>query len=332
MWHKFNIGDLVKIESEIHKNRYGCRFGIITKISGDASGTEAPMYEVFIPERNVHINLMGYELVKIPEQRYSPTTQQIKDDINSIFGLPMTILLNAEQEAYINEDIRRTQEMMDAVGKMIHEKEERKMSMTPKKIMRNGPATIIFWEDGTKTVVKKMPGDKDDIYAAFCAAFAKKHFGSNEKVKAVVDSLCGPSEEEVKRLVDSIQAKYADDFCKGYGVVISKSSLKCDDRTFYEVREKLNEQGYITERAPNCYYNHRWIVKRDDTKHIKWCLEHKSFVEKIVITLTYTGGDSYRMGEIARELAEAGYSVKCLYGNSNHDYIYTIEKIEVNKK
>lgn len=164
---------------------------------------------------------------------------------------------------YMNEDIRRTQEMMDAVGKMIHEKEERKMFMTPKKIMRNGPATIVFWEDGTKTVVKKMPGDKDDIYAAFCAAFTKKHFGSNEKVKATVDSLCSPSEEEVKRLVDSIQVKYADDFCKGYGVVISKSSLKCDDRTFYEVREKLNEQGYITERAPNCYYNHRWIVKRD---------------------------------------------------------------------
>lgn len=221
---------------------------------------------------------------------------------------------------------------MDAVGKMIHEREERKMSMTPKKIMRNGPATIVFWEDGTKTVVKKMPSDKDDIYAAFCAAFTKKYFGSNEKVKATVDSLCGPSKEEIERLVNYIQAKYGDDFCKGYGVVISKSSLKCDDRTFYEIREKLAKQGFITERATNCYYTHRWIVKRDDTKHIKWCLEHKSFAEKLVITPAYTGGDSYRMCEIARELAEAGYSVKCLYGSGNRDYIYTIKEIEVNKK
>lgn len=329
MRHKFNVGDMVKIKSPYYISS-GC-IGIISAISYFTIDEEA-QYEVLIPETDTLVYINESDLVKIPEKGYSPTTQQIKDDINSIYGTSSWFNIWATRNAYINEDIRRTQEMMDAVGKMVHEKEEREMSMTPKKIMRNGPATIVFWEDGTKTVVKKMPGDKDDIYAAFCAAFTKKHFGSNEKVKATVDSLCGPSEEEVKRLVDSIQAKYADDFCKGYGVAISKSSLKCDDRTFYEVREKLNEQGYITERTPNCYYSHRWIVKRDDAKHIKWCLEHKSFVEKIVITLTYTGGDSYRMSEIARKLAEAGYSVKCLYGNSNHDYIYTIEKIEVNKK
>ena len=61
-------------------------------------------------------------------------------------------------------------------------------------------------------------------------------------------------------------------------------------------------------------------------------VHYKSFAEKLVITPAYTGGDSYRMCEIARELAEAGYSVKCLYGSGNRDYIYMIKEIEVNKK
>lgn len=32
---------------------------------------------------------------------------------------------------------------------------------TPKKIVRNGPATIVFWKDGTKTVVKCHDEDYD---------------------------------------------------------------------------------------------------------------------------------------------------------------------------
>lgn len=238
------------------------------------------------------------------------------------------IIASAYPHRAYMDAIRCTQEMMNTIGKMIHEKEERKMSMTPKKIMRNGPATIVFWEDGTKTVVKKMPCDKDDIYAAFCAAFTKKYFGSNEKVKATVDSLCGPSEEEIDKIVNDFYTKHADDFCKGYGVVAHVKDEKVSKRFI----EKLSEMGFSVKKEQNCRFDNHLLVKRDDAKYIKWCLEHKSFAEKLVITPAYTGGDSYRMGEIARKLAEAGYSVKCLYGSGNRDYIYTIEEIEVNKK
>ena len=60
---------------------------------------------------------------------------------------------------------------------------------TPKKIIRNGPATVVFWPDNTKTVVKCSDGDKDSTYTAFCAAFAQKIFGSNSKVKKMVSKL-----------------------------------------------------------------------------------------------------------------------------------------------
>lgn len=55
-----------------------------------------------------------------------------------------------------------------------------------KKIVRNGPATIVFWEDGTKTIVKRAEGTKDDIYMAFCSAFTKKMLGNNSRIKRVI--------------------------------------------------------------------------------------------------------------------------------------------------
>ena len=57
---------------------------------------------------------------------------------------------------------------------------------TPKKIIYNGPATIVFWYDGTKTIVKRSKKDKDNKYNAFCAALAKKIFGSNNKIINIV--------------------------------------------------------------------------------------------------------------------------------------------------
>lgn len=58
----------------------------------------------------------------------------------------------------------------------------------PKKIIYNNPATIVFWKDGTKTVVKKAPNEKFNTYHAFCAALAKKIFGNNSRVNAIVNS------------------------------------------------------------------------------------------------------------------------------------------------
>ena len=59
-------------------------------------------------------------------------------------------------------------------------------NVRPNRIIRSGPATVVIWEDGSKTVVKKHDGDKDDIHSAFCAAVAKRVYGSNSKLKSVL--------------------------------------------------------------------------------------------------------------------------------------------------
>lgn len=52
----------------------------------------------------------------------------------------------------------------------------------PEKIFRCGDTTTVIWKDGTKTIVKLMPGADDSDYGAFTAALAKKIYGSNSAV------------------------------------------------------------------------------------------------------------------------------------------------------
>lgn len=54
-----------------------------------------------------------------------------------------------------------------------------------KRVIFNKPATIILWEDGTKTVVKCQPGDRYDKEKGFAFALMKKIYGSgfNDVIK-----------------------------------------------------------------------------------------------------------------------------------------------------
>lgn len=69
-----------------------------------------------------------------------------------------------------------------------HGRLDDKYSYEPKRIIFNGPATIVFWKDGTKTVVKCADMEQYNRYNAFCAALAKKIFGTNSKVNRIVKS------------------------------------------------------------------------------------------------------------------------------------------------
>lgn len=46
--------------------------------------------------------------------------------------------------------------------------------------------TTVLWDDGTKTTVKLSDGDIYDEYSAFCAALAKRIYGSNSRIKKII--------------------------------------------------------------------------------------------------------------------------------------------------
>lgn len=53
----------------------------------------------------------------------------------------------------------------------------------------------MFWTDGSKTVVKCAAGTDPDLYNAFCAALAKKIFGTNSKLKKTIKDAIPESKE-----------------------------------------------------------------------------------------------------------------------------------------
>lgn len=70
-----------------------------------------------------------------------------------------------------------------------------------KKVLFHDPATIVFWADGTKTVVKCQPGDTFDPLTGFLMAFYKKACGNkgnyNNALKKIVPGYGGKEDDDV---------------------------------------------------------------------------------------------------------------------------------------
>lgn len=81
-----------------------------------------------------------------------------------------------------------------------------KVDYTPKRILKSNNATIVFWKDGTKTIVKRSEDEEESDYAAFTAALSIKVFGSNSALKRIV----GRTERQQKKKKDCISAEAED--------------------------------------------------------------------------------------------------------------------------
>lgn len=64
----------------------------------------------------------------------------------------------------------------------------RQFQFAPKEIIYNDAATIVYWADGTKTVVKCNENDVYSEYSGFVAAVAKKMYGGANAIHRLIDS------------------------------------------------------------------------------------------------------------------------------------------------
>lgn len=62
----------------------------------------------------------------------------------------------------------------------------KKLPSFPKRIIFSGPKTIVFWHDGTKTIVSCAEDEEYDPYNAFCSAVVKKMFGTTSAAKKFI--------------------------------------------------------------------------------------------------------------------------------------------------
>lgn len=69
----------------------------------------------------------------------------------------------------------------------LNAKSENVFGLYPKRIYYyDNNYTTVLWNDGTRTTVKLSDDDIYDEYSAFCAALAKRIYGSNSRIKKII--------------------------------------------------------------------------------------------------------------------------------------------------
>lgn len=144
------------------------------------------------------------------ERKYDPQPQYVT---NTIGGGPASMVdfitskidkelktnvaidLDSPEGRYLRHDVYATKEIMNKTygyyGSYICNHDELTIAakeffngrfgtpVTPKKVIFNDPATIVYWSDGTKTVVKKQKGDAFKKETGLAMCYVKKFCGNN---------------------------------------------------------------------------------------------------------------------------------------------------------
>lgn len=85
---------------------------------------------------------------------------------------------------YLENDLAAINRMVKSA---LNSKSENVFGLYPKHIYYydNGYTTVL-WNDGTRTTVKLSDDDIYDEYSAFCAALAKRIYGSSSRIKKII--------------------------------------------------------------------------------------------------------------------------------------------------
>lgn len=101
----------------------------------------------------------------------------------------------------------------------------KEVSLSIEKVIFNEPATIVFWSDGTKTVVKCMDGDWFSYEAGIYAATLKKIFGpSYSKYKNDIKQIIAEEVEVRREIMERLKKAAEEEYEKTWRVKKKKSS------------------------------------------------------------------------------------------------------------
>lgn len=99
---------------------------------------------------------------------------------------------------------KREEEIIKAYEKAVDQRKRKenyyrnkKLDSMIKNVIFNDDVTIVFWLDGTKTVVKCQPGDEYDAEKGLLACMAKKFYNGNGFNRALA-KWCPSKSEDIK--------------------------------------------------------------------------------------------------------------------------------------
>lgn len=155
------IGYITKIVPPLDCRSYLMRYDVVFQLSDSSS--ESPYMKIF--------RLPSYALDYIPDE------VRTKLDVPAINAAMMESLNSSATILKSVSTFRLIEEL-----KKRHEFNE----LEPTKIIFNDPATIVFWNDGEKTVVKCAKDQKFSEYYGYLAAMAKKIYGTNGVINRLI--------------------------------------------------------------------------------------------------------------------------------------------------
>lgn len=132
------------------------------------------------------------------------------------------------------------------------------ISVWPERIVKSGRATIVFWEDGTKTVVKRSPDEPDNAYNAFVSALGVKIFGSNSQLKKIIKEQTVVQKPK-KRKEEATGACPIDKPCEKSTVEHDLDALNEQAKKQYE--EYMKQNTNVTNdmwTCPKCGKRYQW--------------------------------------------------------------------------
>ena len=176
--------------------------------------------------------------IKIPidkTARLSKDIPEVKTALNSIYGIDYVSSVEnlAETMKHLNE--------CTALGKLNRNKNE--MLGKIKNVIFNKPATIVFWADGTKTVVK-CENEDFDPEKGLAMAIVKKTMADNHSYYNEIFKKWLPKEEPVATLGDLFTNKKK-------GCEFKLDTTKHTDRidiSKYFPKGRKGTDGYSTEK------------------------------------------------------------------------------------
>lgn len=121
------------------------------------------------------------------EQIYISSRPSFRD---SVYNKLADQIMTDQMAMYAVSDVTNTWNMYDLLSSGGH-----KMNSKIKNVIFNDPATIVFWTDGTKTVVKAQDGDEFDPEKGLAMAISKKALGNKGNYCNVLKKWL-PKEEE----------------------------------------------------------------------------------------------------------------------------------------
>lgn len=177
VYEVFQIGDMVKID-DMRRCDDG-RTGVIIE-EGNSKIEDIPYYKVRL---DPIVSNLGRDVKGFDAWVYATSLKRrFSENVEIAMGLRSckTYLTQIGRCKTVIYEIEKKRKFAEGGNTM--------KKLDVKKIIFNGPKTIVLWSDGTKTIVSMSKDEpRFDPEAAFCAAYTKKMFGTNSKIKRVIE-------------------------------------------------------------------------------------------------------------------------------------------------